>query len=175
LTFSPKLRASLRWRPLFWRGRDVACGCVRDSDSPWNDPANVEKLIVLHKTGMSLTDISRQFQPPLSKNAVGGKIDRLALPKRPSPIKGRATGDNRQQAPKLSPAALPSLGPAVAPTRLQVPRMVDSDRQCCWPIGDPGTPGFRFCEAERAPGKPYCPACCTKAYVRVAVDRQDAA
>lgn len=27
---------------------------------------------------------------------------------------------------------------------------------CQWPIGDPGEPGFHFCEAERVTGKSYC-------------------
>lgn len=27
---------------------------------------------------------------------------------------------------------------------------------CTWPIGEPGTPGFRYCNAEKLPGKSYC-------------------
>jgi hypothetical protein len=30
-------------------------------------------------------------------------------------------------------------------------------RRCCWPIGDPGEPGFHFCDAPVArPSLPYC-------------------
>jgi hypothetical protein len=29
-------------------------------------------------------------------------------------------------------------------------------KPCCWPLGEPGTPGFRFCEAPGLPGRSYC-------------------
>jgi GcrA cell cycle regulator len=45
---------------------------------------------------------------------------------------------------------------------------------CCWPIGAPKTKGFRFCEKEAVPGRPYCKECCEKAYVRVRDRREDA-
>ena len=36
---------------------------------------------------------------------------------------------------------------------------------CRWPIGDPGTPSFRFCcEDIRTAGKPYCPEHMAVAY-----------
>ena len=40
-------------------------------------------------------------------------------------------------------------------------------RPCCWPIGEPRTPSFRFCRAESEPGRPYCAEHCKLAYVRV--------
>ncbi|QEO16951.1 GcrA family cell cycle regulator [Acetobacter vaccinii] len=43
---------------------------------------------------------------------------------------------------------------------------------CCWPIGDPGTPGFHFCGAQPLPGKPYCEEHAQIAYVRLR-DRRD--
>ncbi len=46
---------------------------------------------------------------------------------------------------------------------------------CCWPLGEPGTAGFRFCDAVAAPGKPYCTAHAQLAYVRVRDRREDAA
>ncbi len=46
---------------------------------------------------------------------------------------------------------------------------------CCWPLGEPGTPGFHFCAAEAVPGKPYCAAHAQLAYVRVRDRRDDAA
>jgi hypothetical protein len=27
---------------------------------------------------------------------------------------------------------------------------------CCWPIGEPGTQEFRFCDLPSEPGQPYC-------------------
>lgn len=43
---------------------------------------------------------------------------------------------------------------------------------CCWPIGDPGTPGFHFCGTTPLPGKPYCEEHAQIAYVRLR-DRRD--
>lgn len=43
---------------------------------------------------------------------------------------------------------------------------------CCWPIGDPGTPGFHFCGAKPLPGKPYCAEHAALAYVKLR-DRRD--
>jgi len=28
--------------------------------------------------------------------------------------------------------------------------------ECCWPIGEPGSRGFRYCDAPTEPGRPYC-------------------
>jgi GcrA cell cycle regulator len=46
---------------------------------------------------------------------------------------------------------------------------------CCWPLGEPGTKTFRFCDAEAAQGKPYCQAHAQLAYVKVRDRREDAA
>jgi GcrA cell cycle regulator len=47
------------------------------------------------------------------------------------------------------------------------PRKRHGDSEtCCWPIGDPGTSEFRFCEEEPAPGKPYCAEHAAIAYVK---------
>jgi len=43
---------------------------------------------------------------------------------------------------------------------------------CCWPLGDPGTPGFHFCGAEPLSGKPYCAEHAAVAYVKLR-DRRD--
>lgn len=50
-----------------------------------------------------------------------------------------------------APVAPPVVRPAVAApqhTRRSAP-------SCCWPIGDPGTKSFRFCDDVSLPGKPY--------------------
>ena len=46
---------------------------------------------------------------------------------------------------------------------------------CCWPIGDPGTKDFRFCDAASVPGKPYCAEHAQVAYVKVRDRREEAA
>lgn len=39
--------------------------------------------------------------------------------------------------------------------------------ECCWPIGEPGTKAFRFCDDNSIPGRPYCGEHAKLAYVRV--------
>jgi GcrA cell cycle regulator len=39
------------------------------------------------------------------------------------------------------------------------------DKQCRWPIGDPQRKDFHFCHGEKAPGLPYCPQHCSRAFV----------
>lgn len=46
---------------------------------------------------------------------------------------------------------------------------------CCWPIGEPGTKTFRFCDDRSEPGKPYCDEHAKLAYVKVRDRREDAA
>jgi GcrA cell cycle regulator len=46
---------------------------------------------------------------------------------------------------------------------------------CCWPIGEPGTKTFRFCDDEALSGKPYCNAHAQLAYVKVRDRREEAA
>jgi GcrA cell cycle regulator len=46
---------------------------------------------------------------------------------------------------------------------------------CCWPIGEPGTRSFRFCDDASEPGKPYCTEHAKLAYVKVRDRREDAA
>jgi GcrA cell cycle regulator len=46
---------------------------------------------------------------------------------------------------------------------------------CCWPIGEPGTKTFRFCDDTSVPGKPYCDEHAKLAYVKIRDRREDAA
>ena len=71
----------------------------------------------------------------LTRNAVVGKAHRLGLSKRPSPI--------IRTAPKPQPYSGP---------------------RCKWPIGDPKTAEFGFCNEPALTGKPYCESHCAMAY-----------
>jgi GcrA cell cycle regulator len=46
---------------------------------------------------------------------------------------------------------------------------------CCWPIGEPGTKTFRFCDDTSVPGKPYCDEHARLAYVKIRDRKDDAA
>ena len=94
------------------------------------------------------------------------------------------------EAPVLAPVVavvpmpLPVLPKAPPPRPVQVaqPRLQPVSSRpygrsvtCCWPIGEPGTKTFRFCDDRSEPGKPYCEDHAKLAYVKVRDRREDAA
>jgi GcrA cell cycle regulator len=168
----------------------------------WNEEA-IARLRGLWAEGHSTAEIGRRMG--VSKNAVVGKAHRLALAARPSPIRrdltprptARPPSPRRVVGPTLPPlpgaqssAPMTAARPArpapaakapaavaqgaAAPVR---PAAVRAGRHavCCWPIGEPGTRSFRFCDAEALAGKPYCAEHAQLAYVRVRDRREEAA
>lgn len=166
----------------------------------WNEEAIV-RLRALWAEGHSTAEIGRRLG--VSKNAVVGKAHRLDLPARPSPIRRDGNGGaprrptpRRVAGPTLPPlsstalppmeaapppprpvvAAAPQRVPVAPPSRVQaVPRPFARTVACCWPIGEPGTSDFRFCDAQAVTGKPYCGDHAQLAYVKVRDRREDAA
>ena len=134
-------------------------------DFDWNTDT-ISRLRWLWAEGHSTAEIGRRMG--ISKNAVVGKSHRLDLPTRPSPI--RRDGVRKPQAPPrprcptlpelqsrtVEPKA-PAIATAVAVTLREVlPEVVPpmpvavairGTKPCCWPIGEPGTRLFRFCNA----------------------------
>lgn len=47
--------------------------------------------------------------------------------------------------------------------------------ECCYPIGEPGAPGFHMCDEPSVAGRSYCPDHCQIAYIRVRDRREDEA
>ncbi|MDO9710244.1 GcrA family cell cycle regulator [Paracraurococcus lichenis] len=155
----------------------------------WTTEA-IEQLRGLWAEGHSTAEIGRRMG--VSKNAVVGKAHRLNLPARPSPIRREAEGQAtprpvaaprrtvaapplREPAPLRRPEAPAAAAPVTPPAAVVRPFPRVSARTCCWPIGEPGTPEFRFCAAEAMPSKPYCTEHAAVAYVRVRDRREDAA
>jgi GcrA cell cycle regulator len=147
----------------------------------WTDET-IAKLRTLWAEGLSTAEIGRRLN--ISKNAVVGKAHRLNLPSRPSPIR-RAEGDavprqaapKRVQGPTLPPLAA-TIGAPMPPLRAITPAPKPAAPRatpCCWPLGEPGQPGFHFCNASAVNGKPYCEEHASIAYVRVRDRREDAA
>jgi GcrA cell cycle regulator len=88
----------------------------------------------------------------------------------------------RPSMPQPRPAAQPLVArPAPAPAPPPAPRIQVAPRPfartvaCCWPIGEPGTKSFRFCDGDALTGKPYCQEHAQVAYVKVRDRREDAA
>ena len=65
--------------------------------------------------------------------------------------------------------------PAIQLRAVPPPRPAARVSTCCWPIGDPGTPSFRFCDDGALPNQPYCQEHASLAYVKVRDRREDAA
>jgi GcrA cell cycle regulator len=155
----------------------------------WNDGA-VARLKALWAEGLSTSAIGERLN--ISKNAVIGKVHRLDLPARPSPIRKDGAASLSAQTPgrpRLARSTLPPLQcPATtqnsatpesqdltpASPRASASQSIDKPSRsvgsrvssCCWPVGEPGTPSFRFCEADSVGGRPYCEAHCSRAYVK---------
>jgi GcrA cell cycle regulator len=158
----------------------------------WTTEA-IERLKALWAEGHSTAEIGRRMG--ISKNAVVGKAHRLNLSARPSPIRRDATPrpapapraprpvhvpmQRLVQPAPIRQAPLPTPPPqAVAPPVVRSfptarPRI--GARSCCWPIGEPGTQGFRFCGADPMGTKPYCAEHAALAYVKPRDRREDAA
>ncbi len=78
----------------------------------------------------------------------------------------RAPSLDPEPQPGLTTAALDDVHPGPMPRS-------GHRRSCAWPLGDPGTAGFRFCGEDAVPMRPYCEQHCCRAYVRFTA--QDAA
>jgi len=160
--------------------------------------ATIDKLSLLWSEGHSTAEIGRRLG--ISKNAVVGKAHRLDLPARGSPIKRGAGQEGsvmkrmRPRWPRSTLPKLPCLQDGVASSVTAVhrtrsapvplaPELPNSERPlarpsykpqtCCWPLGDPATSTFRYCDNASVPGKPYCEMHCRRAYARRATESSD--
>jgi len=158
----------------------------------WDEEA-IARLTTAWAQGLSTAEIGRQMG--ISKNAVVGKAHRLNLTSRPSPIRrADERAPRRRQPRRIVGPTLPALAAASAPMPPDAPgpapvaerappllRSVPVTRPgvrvtpCCWPIGEPGTRSFRFCDVDAMTGKPYCEEHAALAYVKVRDRREDAA
>ena len=153
----------------------------------WTDDI-INRLKALWLEGHSTAEIGRRMG--VSKNAVVGKAHRLNLAGRPSPIRRGPPGERPRRAavkrvtgptlPTMAAPAARDAAPAATvppPAPLRAVRTSGGGRliACCWPIGEPGTRSFRFCDDESLPGKPYCGTHAALAYVRVKDKREEAA
>lgn len=109
----------------------------------------VGTLIAYWDRGLSASEIGRRLS--VTKNAVIGKVHRIGLQKRDSPIVRK---DRPADVVKLENL---------------------KSGMCSWPEGDPGTDAFRFCGKPVARDKPYCPGHCDRAYVTIVKERKRAA
>lgn len=107
----------------------------------------ISRLKKLWTDGKSASQIAVAFGD-ITRNAVIGKVHRLGLSSRPSPI--------RKQTAPAAPRPVP-----MAQRQARV-----GEKQCHWPIGHPGETGFHFCGGLAEPDRPYCAEHCAMAYRR---------
>ncbi|AOX17628.1 GcrA family cell cycle regulator [Kozakia baliensis] len=88
-------------------------------------------------------------------------------PPKPQPVKAAEPKPEKAVAPEVK--LRPILRPITGDTSTR------RGPSCCWPIGDPGTPGFHFCGAKPLPGKPYCAEHAAMAYVKLRDRRESVA
>lgn len=110
----------------------------------------IKQLKKLWAKGKSTVEIGRELG--ISKNAVVGKVHRLGLDSRPSPIK---TPKNENKQTKR----------VTIQKEKDIVTLLDLKLNSCrWPYGDPFSEDFHFCGKECKTGKPYCPEHCKAAY-----------
>ena len=137
--------------------------------------ADTEQLKALWSAGISATEIGRQMNR--SKNGVVGKVHRLKLESRPSPIKqgGRAPRKSRRRGtacptpslPRVAPQSRPAVDAPAPPVALQ-PVYLGRIQPCCFVLRSEGKRHW-YCDEPSKPGKSLCPdhhAVCVRAYVR---------
>lgn len=149
--------------------------------SKWSD----ENVTILRRLWWdhSSREIADILSCDFTRNAVIGKARRLGLPMKQPP---RFEGPRPKPEPKPKPTPMPTVkrkwrAPTMAqlqdgpPSLPQLPEpkpfaftpqsepvtiMELRGHHCRWPVGEPGTPEFRYCGAPRAdmdqPRRPYC-------------------
>ena len=114
----------------------------------WTDE-KINSLKKLWAKGASTSEIAKRLG--LSKNSIIGKVHRLNLEVRPSPIKKEAAPKKVVRTPKKTKIGILDL-------KLNT---------CRWPIGDPTDEDFHFCGENTVMGKPYCAKHCAEAYTSI--------
>lgn len=159
----------------------------------WTDEA-VEELKRMWDRGMTTGQIAKALN--VTKNSIIGKVHRLCLTARPSPIK-KTDGSGSEKKPAKSPAkpvkesaagkkeaAVNKKKPAVAaevktPTprpaalaassaaeETNIPLVKLDNHTCRWPLGDPRDEDFCFCGKKIKTGQTYCEEHAAIAYVK---------
>jgi GcrA cell cycle regulator len=136
-------------------------------------PGVIDSLKAAWAAGTPTVEMGRLFGT--TKSAIIGMVHRLGLDPRQSPIvfgpplpPRRYEGQPRMLPPLESEPVAVAPRPVIA-APIPIPAPIAPPRPtfaaCCWPIGEPGTKSFRFCEGTALPERPYCARHCAKAYI----------
>jgi GcrA cell cycle regulator len=157
----------------------------------------IELLQKLWLEGWSASRIAAELGPPITRNAVIGKVYRLGLSGHAKAAASNVLASpSHQKAPRRpahrhanSPQAVGNTALAFHPLVIEAPAPQTAkdvvvpifepvtilelrESMCRWPIGDPAQPEFRFCGAKKLPGQgPYC-ACHSRIAYQTQHDRR---
>lgn len=148
----------------------------------WTDEA-VEELKRMWDRGMTTGQIAKALN--VTKNSIIGKVHRLCLTARPSPIKKTdAEPQEKKQVKKEVPVkekkktaeprqakiavkeveAKPESKATVETTNIPLVKL--DNHTCRWPMGDPRDDDFCFCGKRIRTGQTYCEEHAAIAYVK---------
>ena len=152
----------------------------------------IEGLKKMWKRGLTTNEIAKELG--VSKNSIVGKVHRLNLTSRPSPIKKKdgeeelevvetSFEESFEQEPVKASAPQPKASSSAKETASEVvPLNVETELKkrrciklseldshtCRWPIGDPKDDHFCFCGNKVRAGQTYCDEHAAIAYVKPA-------
>jgi GcrA cell cycle regulator len=132
-------------------------GRLGSSNAPWMTPENLAYIRTCWGS-VSAANIARVVG--VSKYSIVTKAHRMGLPKLANPAKRAPDAPPIVRPPMQAPLTEPRDAPKpviATPSRLTlVPPSPRQGPACCWPLGEPRRPGFRFCDDPTQPGRPYC-------------------
>lgn len=135
----------------------------------------VEDLRQMWLEGLTANEIAKKLG--VSKNSIVGKVHRLCLTARPSPIKKKdeeiqeiVVAEKNEQSVEVAETAeiVTSEISEVKdnPATLGI-KLVNLDSHTCrWPLGDPRDEDFGFCGKKVRAGQTYCDEHSAMAYVK---------
>ncbi len=147
----------------------------------WTDEA-VEELKKMWDKGMTTGQIAKALN--VTKNSIIGKVHRLCLTARPSPIKksNNSTTEKKISKPQkvekatkqncktVKEPTTPTVSETKAPTptveETNIPLVKLDNHTCRWPMGDPKDEDFCFCGKRIRTGQTYCEEHAAVAYVK---------
>lgn len=145
----------------------------------WTDEA-VEELKRMWDRGMTTGQIAKALN--VTKNSIIGKVHRLCLTARPSPIKKvpakkapaakKESSKPVKESRKTSSTPLTkkeeknTTEPASFVEETNIPLVKLDNHTCRWPLGDPRDDDFCFCGKKVKTGQTYCEEHSAVAYVK---------
>lgn len=145
----------------------------KEKKMAWTDKM-VEDLRQMWLEGLTANEIAKKLG--VSKNSIVGKVHRLCLTARPSPIKKKEdlsveddviiedTGDVVEE---ISEAGDAEIDIADNHEEALGIKLVHLDSHTCrWPLGDPRDENFGFCGKKVRAGQTYCDEHSAMAYVK---------